>query len=164
MFNEKNLLNIDLLSFTFEPLSLHIVWSEHHPKSDKIMPKKVNKFHWRALTCDWLSWSGGVTDSQRNVCQNKLRSAQDCHLVVGLYIVRCKTKVVLGLFLLMGLCVCLGGQQRLGSERKHHLVGRGHGDWRPSAVRPAGELLCISGSQGQPLLHPQLQIRAVSSL
>lgn len=61
-------------------------------------------------------------------------------------------------------CVCSGGQQRLGNERKHHLTGRGHGDRRPSAVWPAGELLCVSGSQGQPLLHPQLQIRAVSSL
>lgn len=56
-----------------------------------------------------------------------------------------------------------GGQQRLGPEREHDLVGRGHGDRRPSAVRPDGEILRLSGSQGKPLLHPQLQIRPVST-
>ncbi|XP_069563795.1 histone-lysine N-methyltransferase SETD7 isoform X3 [Brachyistius frenatus] len=53
------------------------------------------------------------------------------------------------------------GQPRLGAERKHNLTGRRHCDRRPSAVRPDGEVLRLAGSQGEPLLHPQLQIRHV---
>ncbi|KAM6999665.1 histone-lysine N-methyltransferase SETD7 isoform 2-T2 [Tautogolabrus adspersus] len=53
------------------------------------------------------------------------------------------------------------GQPGLGDEWKHNLIGRGHGDRRPAAVRPHRKILCVSGSQSKSLLHPQLQIRPV---
>lgn len=56
----------------------------------------------------------------------------------------------------------LGGCPGLGREWKHHLIGRVHCDWRPTAIWPDGAILCITRSQGQPLLHTQLQIRPVS--